>query len=122
MATNLSDADIRNIAHYLADQPPVVAGATDEALAKAGEALYRIGDIEREIPACTACHLPTGEGVTPALPEALRPIRRLHRLLPTRIRRRHPQSVSAGVMNTIAARLSEEEITQLAAYLSGLAR
>ena len=122
MATNLSDADIRNIAHYLADQPPVVAGATDEALAKAGEALYRIGDIEREIPACTACHLPTGEGVTPHYP---RLSGQYADYIASSLREYAAgtrKSVSAGVMNTIAARLSEEEITQLAAYLSGLAR
>jgi cytochrome c553 len=61
MVAGLSAQDIADIAAYYSSQTPKI-GAADPTLVKQGEALYRGGDVERGIPACIACHGPTGEG------------------------------------------------------------
>lgn len=67
----LSDQDIDNVAAYFASQKPAPAatngtGKNPEAILKLGEDLYRGGDMARGIPACMACHGPTGAGIEPA--------------------------------------------------------
>ena len=67
----LSDEDIANVAAYFAAQtpPPAAtegAGDNPEELLALGEALYRGGDMSKNVPACMACHGPTGAGIEPA--------------------------------------------------------
>lgn len=66
----LSEEDMANLGAWFASQEP--RGSTaDPELAEAGERLYRGGDTERGIPACSGCHGPRGSGdpsgVFPAL-------------------------------------------------------
>ena len=70
-AVLLSDEDIANVAAYFAAQtpPPATtegAGENPEELLALGEALYRGGDLDKNIPACLACHGPAGAGIEPA--------------------------------------------------------
>lgn len=67
----LNEEDMANLAAYFSSQEPAPAATNgvgdepDEMLA-IGEALYRGGDMERGIPACAACHGPSGAGIDPA--------------------------------------------------------
>ncbi|MDO4436059.1 MAG: c-type cytochrome [Cardiobacteriaceae bacterium] len=70
-ASLLTDEDIINIAAYYSSQPAPeneAFAATEElqALVKVGEQIYLGGNMEKGIPACSACHGPTGKGVPPA--------------------------------------------------------
>ncbi len=56
-----SEDDIADIAAYFAAQTPT-GGEADPSYWKDGEKLYRGGDRARHIPACVACHGPTGQG------------------------------------------------------------
>lgn len=62
---NLSDQDIADISAYYASKTSTV-GQADPALLKKGEAIYRGGIAERGVPACSACHSPTGAGMAAA--------------------------------------------------------
>lgn len=62
---SLSDQDIADIAAYYAGQQPSVGQAKPDLVAK-GEAIYRGGIREKGVPACAACHAPTGVGNAPA--------------------------------------------------------
>ena len=57
----LTEQDIDDVAVYFAAQTPAGLEA-DPSYWKAGEALYKSGDAARNIPACTACHGPAGQG------------------------------------------------------------
>ena len=72
----LSDQDILDLAAYYSAQPKVISGSAEienvafdldaaEYLAL-GESIYRAGNLENGVPACTGCHSPTGEGNFPA--------------------------------------------------------
>ena len=118
LAQALTDEQINDISAYLAQQQPVIAGSSDLDLAKQSERLYRGGSIERGLPACSACHGPTGAGIAALAP---------------RLSGQYPGYTAAALkayisgereniqMNSIAGKLSEEEILGLAEFISGLA-
>ena len=128
---DMSDQDFADVAVYFAAQTPTGLEA-DPSYWKAGEALYKSGDPARNIPACTACHGPSGQGVAGAGYPALRAqhsvytVKQLQDYL-TKNRYRDAtdaaivnQTRNSAMMTTIAARLSPEDIRNLASYLQGL--
>lgn len=120
MAAPLSDQDIADLAAYFSSQEGT-PGATPEDMVAPGQALYRGGDAERGITACTACHGPAGNGVelagfpdisgqhvdyTIAQLKAFRSGQRANDM--------------NGMMRDIAAKLTDQDIEILANYLAGL--
>lgn len=89
-----------------------------------GETLYRVGDASRGIPACFACHGPSGAGNPgPAYPhiggqDAAYVARRL-KLYRTGVTQ-DPQPHLFNQMASIAKPLTDLEIDSLASYLQGL--
>ena len=117
MAKGLSDDEIRDISAFLAAQTPVIAGAADLELARSAEALYRVGDFARGVPACGACHGPAGAGVPPHYPR----VSGQHADYAAATLREYAAGTRQNnIMTPIAARLTEDEIIALAEYISGL--
>jgi cytochrome c553 len=127
----LTAQDFADLAEYFAAQTPTGLEA-DPSYWKAGEALYKSGDAARSIPACTACHGPAGQGNSGAGYPALRAqhsvytVKQLQDYL-TKNRYRDPADANvvyntpnSVMMTTIAARLTPEDIRNLASYLQGL--
>lgn len=69
-AAGLSEQDMRDIGAFYAGQR-VQPGVADEALVELGRNIWRGGNVETGVPACMACHGPSGKGnpgsVYPAL-------------------------------------------------------
>jgi cytochrome c553 len=65
MLNTLSDQDLADVAAYY-DSQPLALGAVDEAKRALGEQLYRAGNEELGVAACTACHQPDGKGLAAA--------------------------------------------------------
>ena len=65
MASVLSDEDIADLAAYFSSQA-VSNGAVEASFLARGKQLYRFGDSDKGISACTACHGPTGAGLASA--------------------------------------------------------
>jgi cytochrome c553 len=59
---------MRAVALYYSRQKPKGLAAKDIELVKAGQALWRGGDAATGVPACSACHSPTGAGVPKSYP------------------------------------------------------
>lgn len=59
----LSDQDMQNVAAYFAAQAPKPGYAHNASTIALGQKIYRGGDAERGVPACAACHGPTGQGI-----------------------------------------------------------
>lgn len=133
-AMPLSAQDMRDIGAYfagksagagIADDTPIATG--DYAGLKfyeVGEQIYRAGDFAREIPACMACHGPSGLGNPgPPYPAVAGQFAdytarqlRLFRDGMAMGSGDHANTVMAG----IAAKLTDEEIAGLATYIEGL--
>lgn len=127
----LTEQDFADLAAYFAAQTPSGLEA-DPSYWKAGEALYKSGDVSRNIPSCASCHGPAGQGNSGAGYPALRAqhsvytVKQLQDYL-TKNRYRDATDTAvvhstrnSAMMTTIAARLTPEDIRNLASYLQGL--
>jgi cytochrome c553 len=93
----------------------------DPSYWQAGERLYRGGDQARAIPACMACHGPTGSGNEPAKFPALRGQQSVYVVKQLNDYASGARSTGPnGIMQTIAKRLSPDDIRNLASYLQGI--
>ena len=128
MAAGLSDQDIENLAVFFAAQTPTGLTA-DPTLWKAGQALYLSGDRQHGIPACVACHGPTGQGNPAAGYPALRAQQSAYVVTQlqnyangTRYSGPHPETAAPNsiMMFTIAKRLSPAQMQAVASYVQGL--
>lgn len=134
MASALSPQDMRDIGAYFASQK-VLPGVADDTVIKSGpnagkkfymvgQQLYRGGDAARGIPACMACHGPTGAGNPgPAYPT----IGGQHaKYVAARLTAFHGGLVlgkgdwAKPEMAQLAKGLTDEEIQALATYVEGL--
>jgi cytochrome c553 len=93
----------------------------DPSYWQAGEKLYRGGDQARAIPACMACHGPTGRGNEPAKFPALRGQQSVYVAKQLNDYASGARTTGPnGIMQAIAQRLSAEDIRNLASYLQGI--
>lgn len=60
--SELSDHDIIDLATYYSQQTPQ-SGVAKKDLLELGQRIYRAGIAEKKIPACLACHGPSGKGI-----------------------------------------------------------
>ncbi len=133
-ASTLSAQDMRDVGAYFSTQKSGAGIADDSVVAsgpnkgmkfyEVGQKLYRSGDTSRNIPACMACHGPTGAGNPgPAYPhvggqQSWYTARRLqeYRTGTTTAR----DAALFNVMSTVAKSLTDEEIQSLSSYMQGL--
>jgi cytochrome c553 len=133
-ASTLSAQDMRDIGAYFASQKVVPGVADDSLIAEGpnqgrkfyavGEKLFRAGKSDGSVPACQACHGPTGTGNPgPAWPS----LGGQHagytatQLTAFRDGKVWGKDANANaVMAGVAAQLSDEEIQALATYIEGL--
>ncbi|MFT3929062.1 MAG: c-type cytochrome [Spongiibacteraceae bacterium] len=123
---NLGAQDIADIAAYFAGQNSSVNQAKKDLVAK-GEQIYRAGLKDRGIPACTACHSPTGAGNGPA---GFPRLGGQHAdYIATQLKAYRAAADGADgrsndgdtkPMRTVAAHLTDSEIAAVANYVSGL--
>jgi len=119
-AMSLSPSDMADLGAYF-DSLTNTGLEADPSYWQAGEKLYRGGDQTRAIPACMACHGPTGHGNEPAKFPALRG---QHSVYVTKQLNDYASGARPtgpnGIMQTISKRLSPEDIRNLASYVQGL--
>ena len=116
---NLTEQDMVEIdAHYAAQQPQL--GAISEEMkeqALIGEKIYRGGEPSMSISACMSCHGPSGKGIPVRFPRVSgQHIEYLQKSLLDY----KSGSRQSDIMNSIAFRLSEQQIEALAIYMHGL--
>jgi cytochrome c553 len=93
----------------------------DPSYWEAGQKLYRGGDHARGIPACMACHGPTGAGNEPAKFPALRGQHSVYVIKQLNDYASGTRSTGPNnIMQTIAKRLSPDDMRNLASYLQGI--
>jgi cytochrome c553 len=118
----LPDAYLKEMAEYFAAQRPPfnpqVGAAPDPAVMQRGQALATAGDPEKGIPACIACHGARLSGMEPGIPglAGLRPAYIVGQLTRWRVGER--RAADPDCMKRIATRLTDTDITSVAAWLS----
>jgi cytochrome c553 len=130
MAQTLDEQGMEDVAAYYSTQTPAGLEA-DPSYWQAGRQLYRGGNPARAIPACLACHGPSGRGNPAAGYPALRAqhaeyvVKQLGDYAAGKRYSNTDKGDSSGgpnsvIMSTIAQRLSQEDIRNLASYVQGL--
>ncbi|KAB0484353.1 c-type cytochrome [Pseudomonas psychrophila] len=121
LLANLNDQDLADIAAFYSSQKSSI-GAADPALVAQGEALFRGGNLEKGMPACTGCHSPDGQGNAAAgfphlggqhasyIEKQLTDFREGDRT----------NDGDSMIMRGIAAKMSNKDIKALASYIQGL--
>lgn len=117
-AATLSDQDMINVAAWFASQTPKPGFAHDAKTVALGQTIWRAGIADKGVPACAACHGPTGQGIPIQYP---------------RLSGQWSEYVVAQLgafqqgtrnnsdpMRQIAHRLSDDEIKAVADYAAGL--
>tara|TARA_Y100001936_G_scaffold253844_1_gene321557 strand:- start:10085 stop:10759 length:675 start_codon:yes stop_codon:yes gene_type:complete len=120
MVSPLSNEDIHNLSSYYAVQEPNPKAAKDKELAKEGEKIYRGGNLDSNLPACSSCHSPNGAGIPPHYPR-LAGQHVEYTVTQLRAFRTEQRANDANkVMRGIVSRMSEKEIRAVAEFISGL--
>jgi cbb3-type cytochrome c oxidase subunit III len=117
-ASQLSDADMKNVAYWASSQKAKLGFAKDKELVALGERIYRGGITDRQVAACAGCHSPDGAGIPAQFP---------------RLSGQHADYVAAQLtafragtrnnsvqMTQLAAKLNDQEIKAVADYIAGL--
>jgi len=132
MLNGLSDQDLQDIAAYFSSKPMQLSGAKELQVQlgsgikvdglKLGAKVYRSGNIETKVPACTGCHSPNGLGNAPAgyprlggqhadyIEAQLRNFRAGNRT----------NDGDQKTMRDVAAHMSDAEIIAVANFIAGL--
>lgn len=131
----LSEEDMQDLAAFYAAQTSTQRRA-DPELVEMGERLYRGGNLESGVSACSGCHGPAGDGIEaaafPALAgqyarytaSQLRAFRAAGRddLDAPAYRHNDTEAEEPGMMQSVAARMTDREIQAVASFIQGLGR
>jgi cytochrome c553 len=126
MAATLTPEAMSALGVYFAGQKPKGLAAKDAELAKAGQRLYRGGDIAAGIPACASCHSPTGAGVPRNFPRVSGQYADYAyaqlKAFASGGRGADPEGkdVNGRIMSAIAQKMSDAQMKAAAEYMSGL--
>lgn len=120
MVLSLSEQDMQDIAAWYSSQSVTLQGADPDSL-ELGETLYRAGNQDIAVAACSACHSPTGRGNAPAGFPSLSGQHAEYTLKQLKsFRAGERANDSNAMMRMIVERFTDKELAALASYVSGL--
>src|SRR5438309_10517766 len=126
MVANLSDDDMRSLGVYFSQQKPKGLTAKDPALVKVGQKIFRGGDQVKELPACAACHSPTGAGIPKNYPRVAGQYADYTYAQLKAFKAGDRGADKAGkdangrIMATIANKMTDDQMKAVADYMAGL--
>lgn len=120
MVATLSEADMRNVSAYYAQQKLKAFVARDKDLAAAGQKLYRGGNSETGVAACAGCHGPTGAGIPSQFPRVSGQFPEYIEAQLIAFRAKTRANDPNGMMRGVAARMTDQEIKAVAEYVAAL--
>jgi cytochrome c553 len=117
-ASQLSDADKRNVAAWFASQAAKPGFARNRDTLELGQRIWRAGLPEKAVPACAGCHGPAGSGIPVQYPRLAGQHAEYTEttLKAFRDGARH----NNATMQQIAGRLTESEMRAVADFAQGL--
>lgn len=117
--SQLTDQEIEQLSAYYTSLP-VVYGEAKPELLELGQQLYRGGDAQKSIPACSACHGPAGQGIASAKYPALAGQNAEYTVEALKNYKEGKRKTNSGIMRAVASKMTEQEMLAVASYISGL--
>ena len=118
MVAGLSDADMRNIAYWLASQKAKPGFAKDKDTVLLGERIYRGGIPDRQIAACAGCHSPNGAGIPAQYPRLSG--QHADYTAAQLVAFRDGARKNSAQMTGVAVKMNDREIKAVSDYIAGL--
>ena len=118
MAATLTEQDMQNISAYLAKQPISQGVAQNKNTIELGQSIYRGGIAAKGVPACAACHSPTGAGIPSQYP--LLGGQWADYTNAQLLAFREGVRKNSSQMTAIATKLSDQEMKAVSDYIAGL--
>lgn len=120
MAAGLSEQDMADLAAWFASQS-IKYGKTNPDMLELGEKIYRAGNIEAGVPACIACHGPSGQGNPLAVYPKLGGQHAAYTEAQLNAFRQDKRTNDINeVMRTVVDRMTDDEIKAVSEYVQGL--
>lgn len=121
MAAGLSEQDMADLDAYYSSMPPIEGAVSEEEAEAAQRAarLYRGGDQSRDIAACMGCHGPSGQGIPTRFPHVSGQ-KQAYLVNQLQAFKSGERQSDAEMMNTVAFRLTQQEIEDLATFMHAL--
>jgi cytochrome c553 len=117
---SLNQQDMANLAAYYAAQTMTIGEAQADKVAL-GQAIYRGGNLATGVPACAACHGPTGAGNSLALFPRIGGQNSDYIIAQMNKFKNNTRSNDPNnIMRDIAAKMTDQEIQAVASYVAGL--
>lgn len=120
MAASLTPAQVQQVANYFSTQTPPKAKMVNAKLAAEGKKIYEGGISNLHVPACMACHGPTGLGDPPYFPRLAGQRRAYVELQLHYFKKGLRTNDPHAIMRYVASRLTAPQITELATYVRSL--
>jgi cytochrome c553 len=118
MSATLTEQDMANISAFLSKQPVSQGVAQNRETIQLGQSIYRGGIAAKGVPACAACHSPTGSGIAAQYP--LLGGQWADYTNAQLIAFREGVRKNSIQMTTIATKLSDAEMKAVSDYMAGL--
>jgi cytochrome c553 len=118
MAAALSEQDIKELAAYFAAKKLNLGQAAKNGAGSLGEKIYRAGVAANNVPACAACHGPTGAGLPKQFPRVAG--QHADYTLAQLKTFRTGERANAPMMMAITAKMTDAEMAAVADYIQGL--
>ena len=120
IAASLSEQDILDVAQYYASLK-CSEGKTPQKYNLLGEKIYRVGDFEKGIAACIACHGPKGTGNDEAGFPVLSGQKARYTIQQLKAFKHQTRCDDLNhMMQDISARMSQEDMEAVAYYIQGI--
>ena len=117
MAMPLNEQDMINIATYLSQQAPSQGVAQNKDTIALGQSIYRGGIASKGVQACAGCHSPNGAGIPSQYP---RQGGQWAEYSYTQLVNFNQGARKNLQMNSIASKLSDQEMKAVSDYMAGL--
>ncbi|MDO9204884.1 cytochrome c [Methylotenera sp.] len=118
MAAMLSDAEMKDVATYFANQKLTLGVAKTNGAGSLGEKIYRGGIAATNVPACAACHGPAGAGLPKQFPRLAG--QHADYTLAQMRTFRTGERANAPMMMAISTKMTDAEMAAVADYIQGL--
>jgi cytochrome c553 len=118
MSATLGEADMKNVAAFYASKQAKPGFAKNKDLVRLGEKIYRGGIADRNIPACSGCHSPSGAGIPAQYPRMAG--QHADYTEAQLIAFRGGVRLNSAQMTGVAAKMNDKEIKAVSDYIAGL--
>lgn len=120
IVANLTEQQFAALADYFAKEKPTY-GKANADLVKLGQQIYRAGDLQSGVPACSACHGPRGRGnAEGGFPMLAGQYSEYTAAQLNAYKNGTRSNGINGMMIGVAKAMSEQQIQAVASYIAGL--